>query len=224
VKAQAEGIEDIEIVHPAKVFPTIPDVGEESSVSKKSDLMPSAIIEEALDDTFESKNGDPVPKPVLEYQKVKTLPTRILPKRININDLKGKKGAMLLQGKKPKNMVKQAMKIVKHHLDKHAKAVEIDPKDVMKEICRLGAGQGFGHEAIFHEGNYGRLGAVKCLTECHILSVTKHDCIKLIKRFDDKEKEESLRFYRNLPYFANWTRTNLLKLMQSFQARFFKKD
>ena len=94
----------------------------------------------------------------------------------------------------------------------------------MKEMCKLGAGQGFGHEALIHEGNLGRIGAVKCLTECHIISVSKHEYQKLIKRFVDKEKEHSLKFYRELPYFEFWTRSNLLRLIECFQPRFFKKD
>jgi len=68
----------------------------------------------------------------------------------------------------------------------------------MKEMCKLGAGQGFGHEALIHQGNLGRIGAVKCLTECHIISVSKHEYQKLKKRFDDREKEQSLKFYRDL--------------------------
>lgn len=62
------------------------------------------------------------------------------------------------------------------------------------------------------------------MTECHIISVTKHDYQKLLKRFDDKDKEQSLKFYRELPYFESWTRSNLLKLTECFQPRFFKKD
>jgi CRP-like cAMP-binding protein len=94
----------------------------------------------------------------------------------------------------------------------------------LKEVCRLGAGQGFGHEALLHDGNLGRIGAVKCLTECQLLSVSKHDYQKLLKKYDDRDKEQSLKFYRDLPYFDNWTRSNLLRLLECFQPRFFKKD
>ena len=135
----AESIEDIEILHPNKMISTIPDANEESSVSQKSDLMPVSIIEEALDDTFESKNEVQQPKPVLEYQKNRNQ-TRIPPKRIHINDLKGKKANLLAQGKKQKGLQKQTSQIVKHQVTKQLKQVEIDPKDVLKEICRLGAG------------------------------------------------------------------------------------
>lgn len=73
-------------------------------------------------------------------------------------------------------------------------------------------------------GNVERVGMVKCLTECHLAVINKHDFYKIIKRWEERQKEERLKFYRQTPFFTTWTRSMLLKLIPCFQTRYYKKD
>ena len=92
------------------------------------------------------------------------------------------------------------------------------------EVARIRQGSGFGEEVVETTANIERVGVAKCLTECHIAYINKHDFHKIIKRWEDRQKEESIKFYRHTPFFNTWTRSMLLKLISCFQTRYYKKD
>lgn len=55
-------------------------------------------------------------------------------------------------------------------------------------------------------------------------SINKHEYHKIIKRWEDRQKEDRIKFYRHTPFFSTWTRSMLLKIIPCFQHRYFKKD
>ena len=54
------------------------------------------------------------------------------------------------------------------------------------EVARIRQGNGFGDEVIQTTANIERIGVAKCLTECHLAVINKHDFHKIVKRWEDR--------------------------------------
>lgn len=93
----------------------------------------------------------------------------------------------------------------------------------MTEVGRVVAGEGFGEIALITPGNTKRQATIKCITPCHLATISKHDYIRIFKRIDEKIKDEAISFYRLTPYFSHWSRAMLLKLLYCFKPKQVKK-
>lgn len=59
--------------------------------------------------------------------------------------------------------------------------------DKMTEVARLSEGQGFGELAILNSG-IKRQATIKCVTECHMATISKEDYLRIFKKLEDKAR------------------------------------
>jgi hypothetical protein len=94
----------------------------------------------------------------------------------------------------------------------------------MVEVGRVRSGEGYGEKALKSNIEQKSEIALRCHTECHLATITKHEYRKIFKRLNEKAKDEAIAFYKHTPYFQNWSRAMLLKLLLSFKPRKCKKN
>ena len=59
--------------------------------------------------------------------------------------------------------------------------------------------------------------SVKCMDGCHIASISREDYLRILQKFEAKARDEALDFLVNLPYFSNWSKAMLLKVLSCFK-------
>lgn len=92
----------------------------------------------------------------------------------------------------------------------------------MIDIGRLTGGCSFGELALL-DGKP-RMCTIKALTNCHIMTITKHDYERTLQAIDQKRRALKVNFVKKIPIFSKLTRTFLTKLSYSLKPLNVTRD
>ena len=89
-----------------------------------------------------------------------------------------------------------------------------DEETVFIEVAQLHTGKSFGELALIT--NKPRAARIKAITECHCAVMTKVEFDKSLAKIENKNRTKNIDFFASIPYFSTWSKTQLGKLIMSF--------
>ena len=92
----------------------------------------------------------------------------------------------------------------------------------MYEVAQLGTGKHFGELAL--TTNKPRAATIKCLTNTHLLVISKDDYQKVLMRFEEANLSKFVDFLKNMPHFATWSKNSLSRLTYYMPKKVFYRN
>lgn len=107
---------------------------------------------------------------------------------------------------------------------------QIEPEDysnkefkVWTEVKRLKPGDCFGEMALLYQGSKSKY-QIQCATDCVFAVFNQKLYTKFIKNANDYARDETVEFLKKEPLFALWSKSNLIKLLESITIKKFYKE
>lgn len=79
------------------------------------------------------------------------------------------------------------------------------------EIRQIYDHNSFGEHCLISENQ--RTVTVKCLTDCYFATLTRKNYQKVLLRINNREIDEKIDFFRQLPFLTHWTDEKIVKFM-----------
>lgn len=84
----------------------------------------------------------------------------------------------------------------------------------MKQIA---AGNSFGELALI--SSKPRAATIKCIEDSDFAVMKKQDYLKILSKIDEKSREELISFLAATPYFSQWSRNMIHKIIVCFSHK-----
>ena len=92
-----------------------------------------------------------------------------------------------------------------------------------RELCQANSGNLFGEMSLIE--NEPRNATIIALENCTMISIEKHDYIKLVKEVEKQRiNKELVSFKHNYPIFLNWPASKCIRLISGFITQEYEKD
>ena len=82
------------------------------------------------------------------------------------------------------------------------------------EVLTLVDGQSFGELAII--SSKPRAATIRAQTEVQLAIIGKKDYTKTLERFEKRDTEAKIQFFRQIPFLSHWTKVQVERLVLSF--------
>ena len=92
---------------------------------------------------------------------------------------------------------------------------------IFTEVFQAHTGASFGELALI--GNKPRAARIRTLTECHFVVMTKHEFNRCLAKIENKTRIRTIQFLSEIPFFAQLSKTQLGKLLVSFNTIRYKR-
>lgn len=83
-------------------------------------------------------------------------------------------------------------------------------------------GQCFGEQALINHKP--RAATIKCKTDCYLGTLYRVDYENSVGKIQRTQIEKLISFLKNIPYFANWSKTAVSKLFYYLKKEKFNKN
>ena len=101
------------------------------------------------------------------------------------------------------------------------KLEEEEEEIILTEVFQMHTGKTFGELALI--GNKPRAATIRCLTECYFAVMTKHEFTRCLAKIENKTRIRTIQFLSEIPFFAQLSKTQLGKLLVSFNTIKYKR-
>ena len=82
------------------------------------------------------------------------------------------------------------------------------------EVVELQPGHSFGELALLSDKP--RAATVRCLTDCTLAVIGRHDYQRLLQKIEQKHIEERIQFFWQLPFLSHWPKRQVEKVIYSY--------